>query len=91
MTAITGGNVEEEVEGNETFEGSNQLSANIFASPNEDQVKVEENNPENKMDMNLKISGLANGATNYAEQQNIDQIDMKCSLFLIAKTHVTKN
>jgi hypothetical protein len=77
VTAITGGNLEAEAEGSENFEGSNQLSANIFASPNEDQVEVEKKNPENKMDMNLKISGLANGATNYAEQQNIDQIDME--------------
>ena len=77
VTAITGGNIEAEAQGTETFEGSNQLSANIFASPNEDQVEVEKENPENKMDMNLKISGLANGATNYAEQQDIEQIDMK--------------
>jgi hypothetical protein len=77
VTAITGGDLDAEVKGTETFEGSNQLSANIFASPNEDQVEVEKKNPENKMDMNLKISSLANGATNYAEQQNIDQIDME--------------
>jgi hypothetical protein len=77
VTAITGGDLEAEAEGSETFEGSNQLSANMFASPNEDQVQVETENPENKMDMNLKISGLANGASNYAEQKDIEQIDMK--------------
>tara|TARA_R110000751_G_scaffold188352_2_gene294390 strand:- start:1249 stop:3570 length:2322 start_codon:yes stop_codon:yes gene_type:complete len=77
VTAITGGDLEAEADGSETFEGSNQLSANMFASPNEDQVKVEEDNPENKMNMDLKISGLANGAANYAEQKDIEQIDMK--------------
>jgi len=77
VTAITGGDLEAEAEGTETFEGSNQLSADIFANPNEDQVKVEKENPQNKMDMNLKISGLANGASNYAEQKDIEQIDMK--------------
>ena len=55
VTAITGGDLEAEADGTETFEGANQLSANIFANPNEDQVKVEKENPENKMDMNLKI------------------------------------
>ena len=77
VTAITGGDLEAEAEGSENFEGANQLSATIFASPNEDQVEVEKENPQNKMDMNLKISSLANGASNYAEQKDIEQIDMK--------------
>jgi len=75
VTAITGGNEEEEIVGNEEFQGANILSANIFATKNEE-VEAAETNPENQMDMNLKISPLANGATNYAEQQDITQIDM---------------
>ena len=75
VTAITGGNTEEEINGTEEFQGANVLSADIFATKN-DEVEAAEVNPENKMDMNLKISPLANGATNYAEQQDITQIDM---------------
>ena len=57
----------------------NLLSRDIFADKN-NEVEVAEanlnNEVNNKMDMNLKISPLNQGATNYAEQQNIDQIDM---------------
>jgi hypothetical protein len=75
VTAITGGNEEAEINGTETFQGANILSSDIFATKNEE-VEAAETNPENKMDMNLKISPLANGATNYAEQEDITQIDM---------------
>ena len=75
VTAITGGNIEEEALGNENFQGANILSKDIFATKN-DEVETAKSNPENQMNMDLKISPLANGPTNYAEQVGIDQIDM---------------
>ena len=75
VTSITGGNTEEEALGNENFQGANILSKDIFATKN-DEVEAAKDNPENKMNMDLKISPLANGPTNYAEQVSIDQIDM---------------
>ena len=75
VTAITGGNTEKEALGNENFQGANILSKDIFATKN-DEVEAAKDNPENKMNMDLKISPLANGPTNYGEQVSIDQIDM---------------
>ena len=75
VTAITGGNTEEEALGNENFQGANLLSKDIFAKKNEE-VETAIVNPKNQMNMDLKISPLANGATNYAEQQDITKIDM---------------
>ena len=75
VTAITGGNTEEEKLGNENFQGANLLSKDIFAKKNEE-VETAIVNPKNQMNMDLKISPLANGATNYAEQQDITKIDM---------------
>ena len=79
VTSITGGSDEKINNETEVFEGKNILSSDIFANKN-NEVEVAEanlnNEVNNKMDMNLKISPLNQGATNYAEQQNIDQIDM---------------
>ena len=79
VTAITGVTNKNENNGTEVFEGPNTLSANIFATKN-DEVVVAKNNLDNQVNnqlkMDTKFSTLDNGAQNFAEQQDITKIDM---------------
>ena len=79
VTSITGGDNEKINNGTEVFEGANTLSANIFATKN-DEVVVAKNNLDNqvnnRMNMDTKFSTLDNGAQNFAEQLDITKIDM---------------